>query len=200
MRRYAQRRYSEWPASHACRAHQDGGVGGIPSRRTRATLPTPTVTVGHVPEVERRRSFSMRKQEDTLHPRWVKSRRLERTETILWMLEDSDNGKDDLLPRVRGRTPLSKGMRQEKMVQSRQDKPSIEGLLGKATAATESRTIEFSCKGKTHVKGKSSKGGGKRGKSKDAGALFWNQQTWKPSCDLGGVVCTADGNKHKKLA
>ena len=42
--------------------------------------------------------------------------------------------------------------------------------------ATESRTFEFSWKG-NDVKGKlSGKGSGKKGKSKDAGALVWNQQ------------------------
>ena len=63
------------------------------------------------------------------------------------------------------------------VLESRENKSSIEGLLGKATAATESR----SSLGKGNdVKGKSSKGGRKKGKSKDAGALVWNQQTGSP--------------------
>ena len=41
---------------------------------------------------------------------------------ILWMLEDSDNGKGDLLPRERGRIPRAQRKEQEKMVQSHQDK------------------------------------------------------------------------------
>ena len=100
--------------------------------------------------------------------------------------------KDDLLPRERGRTPLAKGKEQEKMVQSHQDKrtcrrfkvsvgiagknrSSIEGLLGKATAATGSLS---NSPGKGNdVKGK---GGGKKGKAKDAGALVWNQQAESP--------------------
>ena len=45
----------------------------------------------------------------TLHPRWVKCRRLERTETILWMLEDSDNGKDEPFPKERERNPTGTG-------------------------------------------------------------------------------------------
>ena len=53
-----------------------------------------------------------------VHPSWVKLRRLERRDM---MLEDSDSGKDDPLPRDRGRTPLAKGKEQEKMVQSHQD-------------------------------------------------------------------------------
>ena len=31
---HAKKRCSEWPASHAGRGHQDGGVGGTSSRRT----------------------------------------------------------------------------------------------------------------------------------------------------------------------
>ena len=45
--------------------------------------------------------FSTLKQEGTLHPSWVKCRKLEKTETIQWMLEDSDSGKDDILPNER---------------------------------------------------------------------------------------------------
>ena len=41
---------------------------------------------------------------------------------ILWMMEDLDSGKGDLLSRERGRTPMAKGKEQEKMVQSHQDK------------------------------------------------------------------------------
>ena len=44
------------------------------------------------------------------------------------------------------------------------------------------------------MEGKSGNGGGKKGKSKDAGALAWTQQLmWE---EHGGVVCTADRNKH----
>ena len=68
----------------------------------------------------------MLKQEGTLHPSWVKCRRLEKTETILWMLEDSDNGKDEVFPKERERTPLAliKEREQEKiekMVRNHQD-------------------------------------------------------------------------------
>ena len=63
----------------------------------------------------------MRKQEDTLHPSWVKCRRLERTETILWMLEDSDNRKDEPFPKEGERTPLAKEKGQEKMVRNHWD-------------------------------------------------------------------------------
>ena len=38
------------------------------------------------------------------------------------LLEESDNGKDDLLPRERGRTTLAKGKEQENMVQCHRDK------------------------------------------------------------------------------
>ena len=43
-----------------------------------------------------------------MHPSWVKFRRLERTEKILRMLADSDNGRDDPLPKEKGRTPLAR--------------------------------------------------------------------------------------------
>ena len=51
----------------------------------------------------------------------------------------------------------------------RENRSSIEGLLGKATAARQSGSPG---KG-TDVKGKSGKGGGKKRKSKDARALVW---------------------------
>ena len=56
-------------------------------------------------------------QEGTLHPIWVKCRKLEKTEMILWMLEDSDSGKDVIFPMERERIPpaLAKERDQEKM-------------------------------------------------------------------------------------
>ena len=128
---------------------------------------------------------------------------------ILWMLEDLDNGKGDLLPRERAepqwlrersRKIWCKVIRTSERAEDSwsvlellENRSSIEGLLRKATAATESTTIEFPEK-ENDLKGKSGKGGGKKGKSKDAGALVWIQQTGSP-VSSGGVVCTADGNK-----
>ena len=86
--------------------------------------------------------FSTQKQEGMLHPSWVKCRRLEKTETIPWMLEDSDSGKDEVFPKERERIPLSlaKEKEQEKMknmVRNHQDerthrkfKVSV-GIVGK---------------------------------------------------------------------
>ena len=100
-------------------------------------------------------------------PSWVKCRRLERTETILWMLEDSDNGKDEPFPKERERTPLalakeegtgkdgakSSGRANTQKIQGqfwncrKTGHQSKDWLVGKATAA-ESRTVKFSWKGK----------------------------------------------------
>ena len=130
-------------------------------------MPTPTVTVGHVPETERRKSFSARKQEGALHPKLgqVAKAREDRDDPVDVGGFGHRKVRPDLLSMERGRTPLGKGKEQENMVQSHQDKRTrrrfkvsvgivgktghqTEGLLGKATAATESRTIEFSWKGK----------------------------------------------------
>ena len=40
---------------------------------------------------------------------------------ILWMLVDSDNGRDDSLPKEKGRTPLARGKEQKRTVRSLQD-------------------------------------------------------------------------------
>ena len=51
----------------------------------------------------------MKKQEGTLHPSWVKCRKLEKTEMILWMLEDSDSGQDEILPKGKGKNSTGTG-------------------------------------------------------------------------------------------
>ena len=61
-----------------------------------------------------------------LHPSWVKNQKLEKTEMILWMLEDSDSGKDEILPKERERIilALAKEKEQEnmeKMVRNHKD-------------------------------------------------------------------------------
>ena len=153
------------------------------------------------------KSSSVRKQEDTLHPSWVKFRRLERTEMILWMLADSDNGRDDLLSRERGKNPLAKGKEQDNMVQSHQHKQtrrrskagagiaSIEGLLGKDTAATESRTIEFSWRRKRCERQVRQRWRKER-QLQRCWSTCLESANWTFSCELGGVVRTADGNTH----
>ena len=120
------------------------------------------------------------------------------------MLEDLDIGEGDLPPREGRRTPLMKEMEQEKMVQSHQDKrtrrsvlelwenrSSIEGLLGKEATATELRTIEFSRKGK-----RSERQVRQRWRKERQVQRCWStcleSANWKSSCELGGVVCTAD--------
>ena len=108
-----------------------------------------------------------------MHPSWVKCRRLEKTETILWVLEDSDSGKDEVSPKERERFPLTlaKEREQEKMEKAgakssgRANTPKsqgqcwncgkighqFQGLLDKPwqmAAATESRIVKFSWIGK----------------------------------------------------
>ena len=61
-----------------------------------------------------------------MHPSWVKCRKLEKTEMILWMFEDSDSGKDEIFPKERERIPLAlakerKQEKMEKMVRNHQD-------------------------------------------------------------------------------
>ena len=131
-----------------------------------------------------------------MHPNWVKCRRLEKTETILWLLEDSDSGKDETCPKVRERIPLAlaKEMDQEKMekmVRNHQDERTqsqcwncgITGHQYKDCLVNLGRWPQQQKQGRSNspgkgsdVKGKSGKGSGKKGKFKDAGALVWNQQ------------------------
>ena len=91
---------------------------------------------------------------------------------ILWMLEDSDSGKDEIFPKERERIPLALAQereqeKMEKMVEIigtsehtensksvlelRENRSPIQGLLGEPwqmATATESRTFKFSWKGK----------------------------------------------------
>ena len=115
---------------------------------------------------------------------------------ILWMFEDLDTGKCDVLSREKGRTPLAKGKRQEHMVQSHQDKRTRRrsktgvGIAGKQVI---NRRIAWQGHSSNRVKdnrvlveretirmASQAKGEGKKGKSKDVGALVWNQQTGSP--------------------
>ena len=82
-------------------------------------------------------------------PSWVKCRRLERTETILWMLEDSDNGKDEPFPKGKGKNPTCTGKgrgnrkrwceiigtskhaeNSRSVLELQENRSSIEGLVG----------------------------------------------------------------------
>ena len=55
------------------------------------------------------------------------------------MFLDLDNGKGDLLSRVRGITPLAKGKEQEKMVQRHKDKRTRRRF--KVSAGIEGKTV-----------------------------------------------------------
>ena len=59
----------------------------------------------------------MLKQEGTLHSIWVKYRKLEKTKMILWMMEDSDSGKDEIFLKEKERilSALAKEREQERM-------------------------------------------------------------------------------------
>ena len=82
-----------------------------------------------------------------MHPIWVKCRKLEKTEMILWMLEVSDSRKDEILPKERERIPLALAKKREqekmeKMVLNHQDerthrkiKVSV-GIAGKQVIKT----------------------------------------------------------------
>ena len=124
-----------------------------------------------------------------MHPSLVMCRRLERTETVLWMLEDSDNGKDEPFPKERERTPLAKETGKYGAKSSgRANTQKIQGQCwncGKtghqskdcwARPQQQSQGQSNSPGKGNDVRGKSGKGGGKKGKSKDAGALVWNRQ------------------------
>ena len=158
-----------------------------------------------------RKSFSTRKQEDSLHPSWVKSARLERTEMIPWKFEDLDmeratyfqgKGEEPQWHRERSMKGWCKVIRTSEsaedsrsVLELQENRSSIEGLLGKATAATESRTIGFSWKGK-----RCERQVRQRWRKERQVQRCWSTCSgsahWWSSCELGGVVCTADGNKH----
>ena len=117
---------------------------------------------------------------------------------ILWMLEGSDSGKDEIFPKGKNSTGTGKGKGTGK---DGKDGAKSSGRVN--TPKTQSQC--WNC-GKTghqykdcwvnlgrwpqqqsqghsnspgkgsDAKGKPGKGGGKKGKSKDAGALVWNQQ------------------------
>ena len=200
MRRYTQRRDARDSQRHACRSHQDGDVGSASSRRTRATLPTPTVTVGYASEVERR-SCSPRRSKRVRCTQAGPSFEGPKGQIVLWMLADSDNGRDDPLPKERGGTPVARGKEQERTVRSLQDnrarkrfkvrenRSSIEGLLGKATAATEPRTIKFFSKWKRR-EGEVWQRWKETQKLEHLVGLSRLNET--PSWKHGNVVCTAE--------
>ena len=81
------------------------------------------------------------------------------------------------------------------VLELRENMSSIKGFLCKATAATESRTIEFSWKGK-----RCGRQVRQRCRKDRQVQRCWStcleSPNWKSSCELGGVVCTADGIKH----
>ena len=137
-----------------------------------------------------------------MHPSWVKCRKLEKTETetILYMLEDSDSGKDEILHPKRERIPLillkeREQEKMEKMVRNHQDERTYRKTqsqcwncgktghqykdcwvnLGRWPQQQSQGHSNSPGKG-SNAKGKKGKGGGKKGKSKDAGGLVWNQQ------------------------
>ena len=75
----------------------------------------------------------------------------------------------------------------------RENRASIAGLLGKATAA-ESRTVKFSWKRKWCER-QIRQGWWKERKIQKC----WStcvESTTEPSCELGGIVHTAEVNKH----
>ena len=131
-----------------------------------------------------------------MHPSWVKCRKLEKTEMILWMLEDSDNGKDEILPKERENPTERKGNRNRwkrwcEIIRTSEHTENSKSQcwncgktghqykdcwvnLGRWPQQQSQGHSNYPGKG-SDAKGKLGKGDGKKGKSKDAGALVWNQ-------------------------
>ena len=113
------------------------------------------------------------------------------------MLADSDNGRDDPLPKERGKGKNStgKGNGAGKDGAKSSGQPNTHKIQGQcwncgktghqskdcwARPQQQQNQGRLNSSGKGNdAKGKSGKGG-KKGKSKDAGALVWNQQTGTP--------------------
>ena len=135
-----------------------------------------------------RKLFSTRKEEVRLHPSWVKCRNLEKTEMILWMLEDSDSGKEILLKEREKfhlhwqRKRNKKRLKRCKIIRTNENTENFKSVLElhqyKDCWANLGRWPQLQNQGHSNsttkgsdVKGTCGKGGGKEGKSEDAEAL-----------------------------
>ena len=152
-----------------------------------------------------------------MHPGWVKWRRLEKKETILWMLEDSDNGKDEVFPKERERILLAKGKGTGKdgkngaKSSGRVNAPKTQsqcwncGTTGHQSKdcwvnlgrwPQQQSEVHSNSPGKgSDAKGKPGKGGGRKENPQDAGALVWNQQP-SPVASSVASSYTTDRDKH----
>ena len=79
-----------------------------------------------LPPEELERHCQLQRSRLDTYQKLVKSRKLEKTEMILWMLEDSDSGKDGIFQKERGRIPLAlanerEQEKMERMVRNHQD-------------------------------------------------------------------------------
>ena len=145
-------------------------------------------------------------QEGTSHQSWVKCRKLEKTEMILWMLEDSDIGKDVIFPKGKNSIGTGKGKGSRKdgkdgaKSSGRVNTPKTQSQcwnwgktghqykdcwvnLGRWPQQQSQRHSNSLGKG-SDAKGKPVKSGGKNAKSKDAGTLVWNQQPSPVACTV----------------
>ena len=123
---HAKKRRTEWSAPYVVRRHQVGGVGSASSWGTRATLSTPTVTVGYVSKVERS-SCSLRwskRVRCTQAGSSVEGSRRQRRPYGCWRIRTTERTK--FFPKERERFPLALAKereqeKMEKMVRNHQD-------------------------------------------------------------------------------
>ena len=132
----------------------------ISSQRTRATLPTPTVTVGRVSETERRSRL----------PRGSKRIRCTQTGSSC----EGSSGQRRPYGRWRVRTNRSR-------------RRWCKGLLGKDTAATEPRTIEFFWKRKRCERQVRQRWRRER-QIQRCWSTCLNPANWKSICEFRGLV------------
>ena len=130
-------------------------------------------------------------------------------QTILWMLETSDNGKDETFPKGKNATGIGKGKGAGKdgaKSSGRANTPKTQsqcwscgktGHQSKDCWTNLGRRPQQQSQGHSNslgkgsdAKGKSGKGGGNKEKSKDAGAFVWNQQ---PSPVASSVASSTPG-------
>ena len=108
---------------------------------------------------------------------------------ILWMLEDLDNGgKVERNPTDKGKGAGTDGAKSSGQANAQKIQGQCWNCWKKQVinrripgeGHSSNRVNRMLLKRRNEVKGESGKGGGKRGESKDAGSLVWNQQTGSP--------------------
>ena len=148
----------------------------------------------------------MQKLGDTLRPSWAKLLRLEKTLRSDGCWRVSGNRKDDSLRRERGRTHWQRERNRKRwceiirtsehaenarlVLELREHRSSTGRLRSEATAAPRIKDNRTLLERVTMRKASQARVVEKKGKSKDAGALVWNQQAGSSVVASGSVVCT----------